>query len=122
MLLDRTLGLVDGIAVLNELTDIITQLSAKVDRELGDSVRQKIRVHVYHEDTVLGHHEYKERLTNAVEFIKETGQPDGGHHLVWVIDQITRILVGNDYPKFLAEFCDGEDGPCTYDWKVGIPP
>ena len=40
----------------------------------------------------------------------------------WVIDQMVRVLAGEDYDNLVARSCDGEDGPETYDWKVGVVP
>jgi hypothetical protein len=89
--------------------------------------------------------DFKNRINLALNFLAE-GQPDGAHHLKWVIDQTVRILtncpvvarVGVDangteyeysalgendlYRKFVREACAGEDGPDTYSWDVGIPP
>lgn len=61
------------------------------------------------------------RVTKALD-MATNGSFDGGHHKMWVIDQIVRILAGDDYGEWVAEFCDGEDGPSTYEWDVGIPP
>jgi hypothetical protein len=88
---------------------------------------------------------FKNRINLALNLLA-AGQPDGAHHLKWVIDQTVRILtncpvvarVGVDangteyeysalgendlYRKFVREACAGEDGPDTYSWDVGIPP
>ena len=50
------------------------------------------------------------------------GQIDGDHHKTWVIDQMVRVLAGDSYDEFVAAFRDGEDGPDTYSWDVGIAP
>ncbi len=50
------------------------------------------------------------------------GQVDGGHHKAWAIDKIVRALTGDDYDKFVADACDGEEGPDTYEWDEGIAP
>jgi len=88
----------------------------------------------------------KERIEKAIDFAVRYGGIDGGHHKMWVIDQMVRALTGcpmvtktakdvhgNDYtyedqgesPEYMAlvaEACDGEDGPETYSWDVGIAP
>jgi len=51
----------------------------------------------------------------------EDGGFDGGHHKMWVIDQMIRILA-DDYEAWVTEYRDGEDGPETYDWDEGIAP
>ena len=58
----------------------------------------------------------------ALEFLLESGQVEGAHHKAWVIDQVIRILAGNDYWSIRRECCAGEDGPDTYPWNEGIPP
>lgn len=40
----------------------------------------------------------------------------------WVIDQMVRALTGDDYPRWVAAYCAGEDGPNTYEWNEGIAP
>ena len=47
---------------------------------------------------------------------------DGGHHNMWVIDQMVRNLLGDGYDKWVERFQSGEDGPETYCWDEGIAP
>ena len=58
----------------------------------------------------------------ALSCAERFSQIDGAHHKAWVIDQMCRYLLGDDYEKFVQEFEDGEDGPHTYEWDTGIPP
>lgn len=62
----------------------------------------------------------KER--KAIEFIFEYGNIDGGHHKQWTLDQVARILAGDDYERLVASYKNGEDGPDTYSWYEGIAP
>lgn len=86
-----------------------------------------------------------DRATEALEFLSG-GIPDGDHHKAWIIDQTVRILTGcptitkkavgkdgeeytylalgesDEYHKFLREYADGQDGPHTYRWDVGVAP
>lgn len=66
--------------------------------------------------------EAQNRQDQALEVIHRYGGIEGDHHRAWVIDQTVRTLTGDEYEKWVAEHCDGEDGPNTYDWDVGIPP
>ena len=50
------------------------------------------------------------------------GGVDGGHHKMWVIDQVVRILTGENYDEIIKESEAGEDGPNTYKWDTGIAP
>jgi hypothetical protein len=57
----------------------------------------------------------------ALGLIANYGSIDGGHHKQWVIDQIVRILA-EDYNQWVIDFCNGEEGPDTYEWDTGIAP
>ncbi len=62
------------------------------------------------------------QIDEALELAVQYGGIDGGHHKMWVIDQMVRALTGDDYDQFVADACEGEDGPDTYDWDCGIAP
>jgi hypothetical protein len=64
----------------------------------------------------------EERIEKAIELAVRYGWIDGGHHKAWVIDQVIRILAGDNYGTIVAESKAGEDGPDTYSWDVGIAP
>lgn len=66
--------------------------------------------------------EWSQRSVKAIQLAIQYGGIDGAHHKSWVIDQMVRALTGLDYDKVVAEAREGEDGPETYDWDVGIPP
>ena len=80
-----------------------------------------------------------------VELAARYGSIDGGHHKMWVIDQMVRALTGcpmieqtmthkeqiyiyevqGESPEYLRLIADakfGEDGPDTYEWDTGIAP
>ena len=63
-----------------------------------------------------------ERIQSAIDIAVQYGGIDGNHHKAWVIDQMVRALTGDHYDTLVAEACDGEDGPDTYEWDVGIAP
>ena len=62
------------------------------------------------------------RIDHAVELIFDYGGIDGGHHKMWVLDQVARTLLGDDYDETVRLACDGNEGPNTYDWDTGIAP
>jgi len=64
----------------------------------------------------------KEKIDEAISMAVQFGGIDGAHHKDWVIDQMVRILAGNNYSKIVKEACHGEDGANTYSWEVGIAP
>ena len=63
-------------------------------------------------------------IEKALTLAAAYGQVDGAHHKAWVIDQMVRVLCGSleSYAEFVADFCDGPDGPDTYEWDCGIAP
>lgn len=63
------------------------------------------------------------RIGKALK-IAHYGSSDGGHHKMWVIDQMVRALTGGGsaYDDWVAGHRDGEDGPDTYEWDTGIAP
>jgi hypothetical protein len=61
-------------------------------------------------------------IDKALELAIRYGGIDGAHHKTWVIDQMVRALTGDEYDKTVKDACNGEDGPETYSWDVGIPP
>ena len=61
-------------------------------------------------------------LENALRVLICYGGIDGAHHKAWVIDQAVRALAGDYYEELIAAANDGEDGPETYEWDVGIAP
>lgn len=61
------------------------------------------------------------RIDEALDIAMRTGGHDGAHHKDWTIDQMCRVLAGEKYRDFVKDACDGEDGPETYTWEVGIP-
>jgi len=63
-----------------------------------------------------------ERVQLALQMVAADGQVDGDHHKAWVIDQVVRTLTGDGYNEWVRVYCDGEDGPATYSWDVGIAP
>jgi len=85
----------------------------------------------------------------ALQYIQSYGGIDGAHHKDWVLDQVARILNGasitvvearwegghseirfwvdtevkcEKYEKWVANVREGEDGPETYGYEVGIAP
>lgn len=86
------------------------------------------------------------RIESALGILTATAQIDGAHHKMWTLDQVTRALTAcpmvkaeakgsdgetyeyeklgesDEYKKFVTEYCDGEDGPETYEWDTGIAP
>ena len=66
--------------------------------------------------------EDKEKIEKAVKIAWQYAQYDGSHHKMWVIDQMVRVLLGeNEYKNFVNAYqtLDGED---YYTWDMGVAP
>lgn len=87
-----------------------------------------------------------DRIEKALEMAVRFGGIDGDHHKDWVIDQMVRALTGcpmvkktaedcrgeeyecetqgesEEYKALVKDACEGEDGPDSYEWNVGIAP
>jgi len=64
-----------------------------------------------------------EKITKAVGIISDYGSIDGAHHKQWVLNEVLKTLLGPGvYEKWLTAYCNGEYGPDTYEWDVGIAP
>ena len=59
-----------------------------------------------------------EQIQDAVDVAHRFATIDGEHHKMWVIDQMIRYLLGEDYDNWVEEYnCGG-----TYEWNTGIAP
>jgi len=63
-----------------------------------------------------------DKIDAAIAVAVQYGSIDGAHHKDWVIDQMIRILAGDDYDLIVANAKAGKDGPETYEWNTGIAP
>jgi hypothetical protein len=70
----------------------------------------------------------KEKIETDINLIGQYGGIDGGHHKQWVLDQVVRVLLGDEYNSWLAmmrgEWRE-ENGVYEYeydDWDEGIAP
>ena len=61
------------------------------------------------------------RIEKALE-VALWNDTDEAHHKAWIIDQIVRSLTGELYGEWVKEYENGEDGPHTYLWDIGIAP
>jgi hypothetical protein len=63
-----------------------------------------------------------DRVLVALRYAVTYGQTDGDRHKAWVIDQMVRSLLGDDYESFVDRYSEGDDGPETYHWEEGVAP
>lgn len=62
-----------------------------------------------------------ERIKKALDIAWQYGQIDGSHHRLWVIDQMVRALLGEEYKKWVEAY-ETPDGQDYYEWDTGIAP
>lgn len=62
-----------------------------------------------------------ERIKEALSLAWQYGQIDGSHHRLWVIDQMVRALLGEEYSKWVEAY-ETPDGQDYYEWNTGIAP
>ena len=70
----------------------------------------------------MGESEMRESLVEAMNLITDCGQIDGNHHKLYILDQIARKVMGNDYDEWVKRMKNGEDGPETYWYDEGVAP
>lgn len=58
----------------------------------------------------------EEKIEKAMDLIIRHGGHDGEHHKEWCIDQVFRILSGDEYDNIVNEIRKNE---C---WEIGIAP
>ena len=65
-----------------------------------------------------------ERIEKALEIAWDYGQIDGSHHRLWVIDQMVRVLCGNEeeYKKWVKKYEEPLEDGDYYSWDKGIAP
>jgi hypothetical protein len=63
-------------------------------------------------------HELEDRINKALDIAWESSDTDGAHHKQWIIDQMFRVLVGDDkvYQMMISYY--NQKG----EWDVGIAP
>lgn len=73
--------------------------------------------------------ELKQRIDEALDIAFEYSQVDGNHHKAWVIDQMVRKLLGDDYKAWIEKYMfDGQDpveavqNENNFIWEIGAAP
>lgn len=69
-----------------------------------------------------GDDEAVSKINNATDIAFRHGQNDGAHHKAWVIDQIIRALLKEDYATWITNYKLDEGDPEAYEWDEGIAP
>lgn len=63
------------------------------------------------------------RVFKAVHLAMQYGGIDGGHHKQWVIDQMVRLITGEQYPEWVKAHNNPDGtGVNEYEWDEGIIP
>ena len=64
----------------------------------------------------------KEKIKQAVDIAWQYAQIDGDYHKRWVIDQMVRVLLGEEKYKKWVEAYETPYGDDYWKWDVGIAP
>lgn len=62
----------------------------------------------------------KKRIGEAIEIAIVYNGVNQKDHKAWLIDQMVRILAAEDYEEVIRKAKDGDDGPNTYGWDLGV--
>ena len=63
----------------------------------------------------------EEKIKEALKIAWSYGCIDGAHHKMWVIDQMVRTLLGEEYEKWVEAY-ETPDGEDYWTWDIGITP
>lgn len=63
-----------------------------------------------------------QRRDAALNLAHRFGGFEKAHNKAWLIDQMVRVLSGDEYEAWVTVQKAGEDGPDTYHWEKGIRP
>ena len=95
------------------IDDGIFDLCPKCSSEWWNAVHNFL----YHDDE----DEEALRIKKALEVAYQHGQNDAAHHKAWVIDQMVRRLLGDDYDAWIEKYKHDDSGE-FYNWYCGIAP
>lgn len=62
--------------------------------------------------------ELEAKCGDAMTLIEQYAVTAGANHKQWILDQISRVLVGDAYDVWVATCRYGDDGPDTWDEEV----
>jgi hypothetical protein len=68
--------------------------------------------------------ELEERVDRAINIAYDYGDVEGSHHKMWVIDQMVRALLGDEYGLWVNNYRTAtlQDMYEEYEWDEGIAP
>lgn len=67
----------------------------------------------------------EEKIQAALDVACRGQHVGESHHQTWVIDQMVRALTGDNYRRWVTDYCNGENGELAddpFEWDIGIPP
>ena len=62
------------------------------------------------------------KISAALGIAAQCATIDGGHHKMWVIDQMVRALTGDDYAEWIRVYESPDDEDEAWEWDTGIAP
>ena len=114
---------------LNELLEAWDLDEATLNQTDIEAIKHLLLENQMQQDVIIGYkstnldqavelQQLNEVIEKTVSIAYEYGQIDGDHHKLWVIDQMLRVLLGEDYRDFIEDY--EENG--EYKWDIGIAP
>lgn len=70
----------------------------------------------------MGSAELQKRINIALEVACQFGPTEGGHHKMWVIDQMVRALTGDNYEQWVKSGSIYYGGQHFEEWETGVIP
>jgi hypothetical protein len=90
----------------NQIGDVITDYSDQIKKVITDYEK---REYIDHNSAKVG---------DALKIAYTYSQIDGAHHKAWVIDQMLRALLEDNYSTWIKKYCYNTG----FSWDVGIAP
>ena len=63
-----------------------------------------------------------QRRDEALELARRFGHSQDRQHMAWLMDQMCRSLLGDEYPEWVAEIQAGAEGLNAVNWETGVEP
>lgn len=63
-----------------------------------------------------------ERCDEAINLASRYGTLQENHHRAWLIDQMCRSLLGDEYGQWIEKLKEQSSDPAEHQWDEGIAP
>lgn len=118
----------EAMALCDKADAEITALNAEVKytRDIMLRYRDRIakdeKLRAAYNDQIRIIEEQADIIGGVQELVYKWGGIDGSHHKQWLIDEIIKLIAGDNYESWVKAYNNGECGDSTYEWDEGIAP